>query len=162
MKEMYYIRDFKTEDSQFVNELALKAFLQYQHQYSDWKNLSKKISDMSSLANNSELIVAVLEEKLIGAVAYVSAGKSSEFFSPEWPVMRMLVVDPNYRGIGVGKTLTEACIARAIRDDADCIALHTSPIMEIALKIYLKMGFTFDREISPIHGVPYNIYKKLL
>lgn len=160
---MYTIRKFKSEDTQNVNEIALSAFLQYQSCYSDWESFSAKISNMASLASESKLLVATSEEeKIIGAVAYVPAGKSNGFFSSEWAAIRMLVVNPNYRGIGLGRALTEACISHAIQDKFNCIALHTSPIMEVALKMYLKMGFEFVKEMPPIHGVPYNIYKKIL
>ena len=74
----------------------------------------------------------------------------------------MLVVDPDYRGIGIGKSLTEECINRAKRDNSPLIALHTSPIMEIALNMYLRMGFIFEKATSPIYDVPYNIYTKRL
>ena len=158
----YKIRDFQIEDSRFVNEIALKAFLQYKDHYSDWEGLSKKISNMSILSNESELIVGTIASKVIGAIAYVPAGKANGFFSSEWPAIRMLVVDPNHRGIGLGKALTEICVSRAIRDGASCIALHTSPIMKVALEMYLRMGFKLEYEIPFIHGVPYNIYKKIL
>lgn len=52
----------------------------------------------------------------------------------------MLVVDPDLRGKGLGRRLTGECVARARRDNAAVIALHTSPAMEVALRIYLKMA----------------------
>ena len=62
-------------------------------------------------------------------------------------------------GHGIGRALTEECIRRAERDDAPAIALHTSPIMEVALPMYLRMGFEFVRAVTPIHGVPYGVYR---
>ena len=74
----------------------------------------------------------------------------------------MLVVDPAYRGHGVGRALTNACIRRAERDGASRVALHTSPIMEVALAMYRRMGFERVRAVPPIHGVPYDVYVKRL
>ena len=54
----------------------------------------------------------------------------------------MLVIDPGARGRGLGRLLTEECVRRARRDGAPTVALHTSPIMEVALPMYLRMGFT--------------------
>ncbi len=34
--------------------------------------------------------------------------------------------------------------------------------MKIALSMYLRMGFKFEQEVSPICGAPYNIYIKHL
>ena len=74
----------------------------------------------------------------------------------------MLVVAPLSRGVGIGRALTEECIRRARRDRAPLIALHTTPIMKVALPMYERMGFNHQREAPPIFGVPYDIYVKRL
>jgi putative SOS response-associated peptidase YedK len=51
------------------------------------------------------------------------------FFEPDWPIVRMLVVDPAARGRGVGRALMDECCRRARRDGSRVLALHTSPIM---------------------------------
>ena len=66
----------------------------------------------------------------------------------------MLVVDPAARGRGLGRLLTEECIRRARRDGAGAIALHTSPIMQVALAMYLRLGFVLLRDAPPVFGVP--------
>jgi ribosomal protein S18 acetylase RimI-like enzyme len=158
----YQIRDFQNNDSGLINKISLIAFSQYKNSYTGWLTFSKKIANMSSLAEQAELIIATVDEKIAGAVAYVPPGKIKNIFPTEWAIIRMLVVDPNYRGLGIGKALTTECIQRAIRDTAPIIGLHTSPMMDIALEMYLRMGFQFEQEVSPIHGVPYNIYIKRL
>jgi ribosomal protein S18 acetylase RimI-like enzyme len=83
-------------------------------------------------------------------------------FKPEWPIVRMLVVDPAARGLGAGRALTEACVVRAQRDHAAEIALHTSEIMTVALPMYLRMGFLRVSDAPPLFDVPYGIYVKQL
>lgn len=159
----YSLRDFNPADKHAVNDLALAAFKQFQEKYSDWKSFSRHIGEMASLSNSGELIVAVDGERIVGAVVYVGPHlPKGEYFSVEWPILRMLVVDPTYRGQGVGRALTEECIARAQRDGASVIALHTSPIMEVALPMYQRMGFMFEREVPPIYGVRYSTYLRRL
>jgi hypothetical protein len=51
---------------------------------------------------------------------------------------------------------------RARRDRAAVIALHTSPIMTVALPMYLRMGFVRLRATPPIFGVEYAVYTKML
>ena len=70
----------------------------------------------------------------------------------------MLVVDPAARGRGLGRRLTEECVARARRDGGGVIALHTSPAMAAALDLYLKMGFELKRPLPDRFGVPYGLY----
>jgi ribosomal protein S18 acetylase RimI-like enzyme len=90
------------------------------------------------------------------------AKPKAAFFDPVWPIIRMLAVHPECRGSGVGRILTEECISRARRDRSRVVALHTSPIMTVALPMYIRMGFQLLREAPAIHGVPYAIYLKEL
>lgn len=159
----YMLRDFKPTDAEAVNALALAAFDQFRSAYADWAVFSRNIGSMASLATAGELIVAAVDERIVGAVVYVAPHKpKKEFFSVEWPILRMLVVSPAHRGYGIGRALTQECILRAQRDGASLIALHTSPIMEVALPMYQRMGFAFHSEAPEIFGVFYGIYVKAL
>ncbi|MCP3409512.1 GNAT family N-acetyltransferase [Bradyrhizobium sp. CCGB01] len=109
------------------------------------------------------MIVAEDDGHVVGAVAYVGPQRpKAAFFDPAWPVIRMLVVDPLARGKGIGLQLTEECLRRAERDRSPVIALHTTPIMTVALPMYLRMGFTRVRDAPDILGVPYAVYVKTL
>jgi ribosomal protein S18 acetylase RimI-like enzyme len=159
----YRLRDFQASDGPAVNAVALAAFSQFQHAYSDWPTLSRGLGQMVAMADSSEIVVAESDGQVVGAVAYVGPGRpKKEFFSQDWPIVRMLVVLPECRGFGIGRALTEACIQRARRDGAAVIALHTSPMMAVALPMYQRMGFRLEREVPPIFGVPYGIYVKQL
>jgi ribosomal protein S18 acetylase RimI-like enzyme len=154
------IRPFDPADAEALNVVALASFRQYEGIYSDWETLSQGVGAMAALASHAEIFVAVEDGRLVGAVAYCAPGSTprADFFEPGWPIIRMLVVEPAARGRGVGRRLTETCIARAIRDGASIIALHTSPAMEAALAMYLKMGFKLTRQVPDRFGVPYAVY----
>jgi ribosomal protein S18 acetylase RimI-like enzyme len=159
----YTLRTYRDGDAAKVNELALAAFDLFRSQYSDWPAMRSTIGRMSALADIGEIIVAERDRQVIGAVAYIPAGRpKAAYFDQSWPIIRMLVVDPTSRGSGVGRALTEECMNRARRDGSRMIALHTSPIMTIALPMYLRMGFRLVREAPPIYGVPYAVYLKHL
>src|ERR1700712_5148432 len=136
------LRDFYTFDAAIINRLAVASFSQYSSDFQDWPAMVRVLEKMSEMAGNAEIIIAEHEGRVVGAVGYgpPSAPKAAHF-NPEWPIIRMLVVAPDARGLGIGRTLTEACVARARRDRAPEIALHTSPIMTVALPMYLRMGF---------------------
>ena len=154
------IRPFAAADSKAVNALALAAFAQYEGVYSDWEALTRGVGAMAELAGQGEIVVAEEDGGIVGAVAYFAPGSSprAEFFEPEWPIIRMLVVDPAARGRGLGRLLTEQCVTRARRDGAGAIALHTSPAMAAALGLYLKLGFELQRRLPDRFGVPYGVY----
>lgn len=160
---MTIIREYLPSDAMQVNALALRAFEQFKDAYYDWPAFQAKIGNMSALADAGEIIVAEVEGKIVGAVAYVgpSAPKAA-FFRPEWPIMRMLVVAPDSRGRGVGRSLAQECLLRAKRDGASVFALHTSELMQVALPMYQRMGFKRVSSAPAIHGVEYGVYVKEL
>lgn len=157
------LREYAASDQARVDQLALEAWEQYRGHYSDWPALRRRIGAMSELAASGEIIVADIAGRIEGAVAYLGPGKpKSDIFLPEWPIMRMLVVAPNARGHGVGHDLALECMRRARRDQAPVFALHTSPIMTVALAMYLRMGFRHHGPAPMMGGVPYAIYLKTL
>jgi GNAT superfamily N-acetyltransferase len=157
------IRDYEGSDADDVNRIAVSAFSQFRDQYHDWPAMLAGLSKTSTLSATGEIIVVEYQSRLAGAVAYFGpASQKAPFFDQRWPVIRMLVVDPAFRGKGLGHTLSTECIARAKRDGSPIIALHTSPIMTVALPMYLKMGFVKAYDAPPIFGVAYAVYTKAL
>jgi GNAT superfamily N-acetyltransferase len=163
MADIALIRDYRSSDAEDVNRLAVKAFDQFHVEYEDWPAMLAGLSRTASLSATGELVVAEWRGHIVGAVAYFGphAAKAA-FFDQSWPIIRMLVVDPRQRGNGIGRKLTSECIAKAQRDRSAVIALHTSPIMTVALPMYLRMGFTKAHDAPPIFGVPYAVYTKAL
>jgi ribosomal protein S18 acetylase RimI-like enzyme len=159
----FQIRNFSASDAERVNELAVDAFSAFRDEYSDWKALARTLGNTAALAESGEMIVATRKSAVVGAVVYVASGlPKREFFDPEWPIVRMLVVSPQHQRLGIGRALMDECVRRAVRDRAPLIALHTSPIMKVALPLYLRMGFVHHRDAPALMGVPYGIYVKLL
>jgi ribosomal protein S18 acetylase RimI-like enzyme len=54
---------------------------------------------------------------------------------------RMLAVAPAAQGLGAGKALVRACIARAVEDGKSALVLHTTPYMTTAHRLYESLGF---------------------
>ena len=157
------IRDYEGSDADNLNRTAVAAFGQFRDHYNDWPAMLAGLSKTSALSTTGEIIIAELQDKFAGAVAYFGPDRpKAPFFDQSWPIIRMLIVDPAFRGKGIGHALTNECIARAKRDGAPLIALHTSPIMTVALPMYLKMGFVKAYDAPPIFGVAYAVYTKTL
>ena len=155
------VREATADDHAAIDALALEAWQVLKPGYDPqaWDNLLTSVGRMSSLATEGRLLVATTSEQVAGAVGYMPPGRSNpKIFPVEWPSIRMLVVRPSCRRRGMGKALMHACIQQALKDGARCIGLHTSPIMEVALPMYLRMGFIKDAELPPIAGAPYARY----
>jgi GNAT superfamily N-acetyltransferase len=157
------IRDYASSDADDLNRIAVSAFDQFRDRYQDWPAMRAGLSKTSALSTTGEVIVVEFQNRLAGAVAYFGPNSpKAAFFDQRWPVIRMLVVDPAFRGKGLGRALSMECVARAKRDGSSIIALHTSPIMTVALPMYLRMGFVKAYEAPPIFGVAYAVYTKAL
>jgi GNAT superfamily N-acetyltransferase len=157
------LRDYRDDDAEAIVRVALAAFAEFEPHYSDWPLFTANVAKMPRLSRTGEIIVAEDDGQIVGTVAYVGPqAPKPAFFDPAWPVIRMLVVDPAARGKGIGRQLTEECLRRAERDQSGVIALHTTPIMTVALPMYLRMGFVRVGDAPDILGVPYGVYVKTL
>jgi GNAT superfamily N-acetyltransferase len=157
------VREYAASDADDLNRIAVAAFGQFRDQYRDWPAMQASLSKTSDLSASGEVIVVECQNRMAGAVAYFGPGsRKAAFFDQRWSIIRMLVVDPAFRGKGLGRVLSTECIARAKRDGSPIIALHTSPIMSVALPMYLRMGFVKAHDAPPIHGVAYAVYTKEL
>lgn len=72
--------------------------------------------------------------------------------------IRLLAVDPRFRGSGVGRALTGACIALAREAKHSQVILHTTAAMRTAWAMYERIGFVraeeldFRQEGFPVYG----------
>ena len=158
----FLLRDYTPADAEAVVRVALAGYGAMRDRYADWPSLAPRLLLLPDLAAHAELVVAVADEQardararsprgIVGLVGYLGTHPPDRRRSgapSEWPVIRSLVVDPAWQGIGVGRALVRECLRRARRDGAPLIALHTSPILETAVAMYERMGF------APFHRVP--------
>jgi ribosomal protein S18 acetylase RimI-like enzyme len=140
------IRDARSEELDEVSLLMKDAYLEYRDSFPPerWKSYLENVMDVRSRLSVSELIVAELNGgKVVGAVTlYLDASRSlQEGWPPGWAGIRLLAVHPAYRGRGIGHALMEECIRRCRKQHIKTIGLHTASIMDIARKMYERMGF---------------------
>jgi GNAT superfamily N-acetyltransferase len=156
-------RAFEERDAAGVNAVALAAFKQYADDFNDWSTRQTGFTKAAELAQIGEMIVAEQAGQIVGAVTYIAPDPTlrlprADYFDASWAVMRMLVVDPDARGQGVGHALARACITCAQRDGAQTLALHTSLVMTVAQPMYLRMGFKLAKALPPMGGMAYGLY----
>ncbi|GAC1444158.1 MAG: hypothetical protein NVSMB63_13390 [Sediminibacterium sp.] len=89
----------------------------------------------------------------------VPGGNPTPIYQADWCNIRMVGVHPLYSGQGIAKKLIQLCIQHARQSNEKIITLHTSEIMDAARHIYESLGFTKLREIDPIYGMRYWLYK---
>lgn len=102
----------------------------------------------------TELLVAVSESaELAGGVVYFSdmryygsGGTATQEKNASG--FRLLAVAPTARGQGVGKLLTAECIRKARENGNGQVVIHTTKAMEVAWKMYEKLGFTRSEDLD--------------
>jgi GNAT superfamily N-acetyltransferase len=157
-------RAFRGEDTDAVNRITVAAYEQYRNEFANWALIAAYFAETANLADEVEFLIAEgTQREILGVVGYVAPNRPRDnMFEPEWAVIRRLAVNPVSQGRGVGRLLTEECIARARHDSALVIALHTSPVLEVAFSMYARLGFSHHRDTADIQGVPYGVYTLVL
>jgi ribosomal protein S18 acetylase RimI-like enzyme len=125
-----------------------------------------QLADVAGRASRSDLLVARgAEGRIVGSVALVLSGDFGEVTtSEEEAAFRMLVVDPEARGQGIGELLVTTCLERARAAGKRRMVLSTDPRMTAAHRLYERMGFRRlpERDWSPMPGVDLLVYARAL
>ncbi len=138
------IRDARPEELDEVAQVLKKSYIQYQANMPSnrWQMYLEDIVDVRSRLPESQLIVAELNGKIAGTVTLYPDAHSAEIIWPEkWAGVRLLGVDPRYRGHGIGQPLMEECLSRARANGNIALGLHTTEMMDVAKRMYERMGF---------------------
>jgi len=125
--------------------------------------LLRNVGDLTKTPS-TEILVAVSETGAIGG-AVVYFGDMKDYGSGGTATMeknacgfRLLAVDPEMRGQGLGKLLSIACIEKSKKSSAEHLIIHTTNAMQVAWKMYEKLGFEratdldFLQESFPVFG----------
>ena len=127
-----------------IADLMLRANREYRTQppVRIYEAYMKDLRALVGSRADKDFLVAEADGRLLGTVAfYRDASRQGYNLPPEWAGMRVLAVDPEARGRGVGRQLTEACVLSAWRIGRAVMSLHNSEFQSAARKLYLQMGF---------------------
>jgi ribosomal protein S18 acetylase RimI-like enzyme len=121
-----------------------------------------ELADVEGRASRSELLVVRdTAGRVVGSVALVLAGDFGNVTtSNAEAAFRMLVVDLDVQGQGVGRLLVTECLERARAAGKRRMVLSTDPLMTAAHRLYERLGFTRlpERDWSPVPGVDLLVY----
>ena len=126
----------------------------------DQPNYYSLFDNLATLVGNpaTDLITARTHSgELLGSVIYFadmkfygSGGTATTLLNTSG--LRLLAVNPEARGNGVGRALTPKCIELAHEKQQSQVALHTTQYMNSAWALYEKMGFKRFEEIDFLQG----------
>jgi GNAT superfamily N-acetyltransferase len=158
----YRIRDAKGSDRDAIEALTLAAYQQYGTVMPPalWDGYRQNIVATLAALRPKSQIVAEENGRIVGSVLLYPAG--TEIVRPgggsmtlALPEVRLLAVAPSARGKGVGVLLMEECVRRARGSGATALTLHTTDMMQAAMRLYVRMGFQrfSDLDFEPAPGV---------
>lgn len=141
------VRVARPGDRGAIEALTLAAYQEYAALMpAHWELYRRNIVSTLAAADPGEQVVAERGGRLVGSVLLQAAGTvlttpRGESIRREAPEVRLLAVDPEARGLGVGAALMRECIGRARESGAAALTLHTTDMMRAAMRMYEGMGF---------------------
>jgi GNAT superfamily N-acetyltransferase len=110
--------------------------------------------DLERHAARGRLLVAVLEEAVVGSVAvYSDATRMGHGWPAGWASGRGLAVHPAARRHGVAPILLSASTRTAAQHGATTFAFHTAEFMTEAIALYHRMGYLRTPEYDADFGM---------
>jgi GNAT superfamily N-acetyltransferase len=155
------IRDARSADRGAIEAVTLAAYEQYAALMpAHWEGYHQNILATLSAAKPDAQIVAEEEGRIVGTVLLYPAGSvmarpGGGSITLAEPEVRLLAVAPAARGRGVGAALMNECVSRARQSGAAALTLHTTDIMQSAMRLYERLGFRRapGLDIQPAPGV---------
>jgi GNAT superfamily N-acetyltransferase len=157
-----HLRDARDTDHVSIRNVTISAYQDYAT-HSFWEEYRRSILSTLMDIHPAEQIVAEHDGRIVGTVLLYPAGTVVDS-SDAVPVrmgsleIRLLAVAPDARGQGVGTALMQECIRRARQIGAPMLTLHTTEIMQTAMRLYERMGFVRAPDLD-FHPAPNIIVK---
>ena len=130
-----------------------------------WEGYRQNILVSLDDVGAAEQLVAEHDGAIVGTVLLYPPRRMqvsrSESLEMPWPEVRLLAVAPAARGRGVGAALMQECLRRVRRAGGRVLSLHTTDLMQTAVRMYERMGFVRAPELDfhPAPGVTVKGYR---
>jgi predicted N-acetyltransferase YhbS len=152
------IRDARPEDRDAIREVTLAAYQEYAVRMPTfWEGYRQNIIVSLDEVGSAEQLVAEHEGTIVGTVLLYPPRRMqvsrSESLEMPWPEVRLLAVAPAARGRGVGAALMQECVRRVRKTGGRVLSLHTTDVMQTALRMYERLGFVRAPELD-FHPAP--------
>jgi ribosomal protein S18 acetylase RimI-like enzyme len=156
-------REGTPSDIPQLQKVSIEAYGQFKSiisplNWEKWKLNFENEATFIDLFKIATCFVCEIENEICGTAFLIPSGNPFLLFESEWSYIRFLGVSPKQEGKGIGKKLTQLCIAAASKANEKYIALHTSEFQNAARHIYESLGFERQQEFE-LYDKCYWIYK---
>ena len=156
------IRNAKQTEFTEIGELLIKVYsglpgFPGSDEQPQYYEMLRNVGDFTK-KEGVELIVAVNSDNDIGGAVvyfhdmkkYGSGGTATQ--EKNACGFRLLGVDPNTRGQGLGKLLSQHCIEKGRQSGRKTMVIHTTESMKLAWGMYEKLGFKRALDLDFMQG----------
>lgn len=164
MKDHYNftVRNAEPHEFEQIGELLVEVYsaLKGFPKEKDQPKYYEMLRNVGQLTENKsiELLTAVSEQNnIVGAVVYFNDMKDygsggTATLEKNACGFRLLGVDPEFRGQGVGKLLTRYCMEKGRKSGCETMVIHTTRSMQTAWKMYEALGFKRATDLDFMQG----------
>jgi ribosomal protein S18 acetylase RimI-like enzyme len=151
------VRTAQPADFGTIGRLTVAAY-RADGQLHDENGYERVLADVAARAEDGTVVVAVDDEtgRLLGAVTVVLPGsRYAELSGDGEAELRMLAVDPDAQGRGVGEILVRACLRHAADLGRRAVVVSCPDVALPAQRLYARLGFRRLPALdwSPVPGV---------
>lgn len=158
----YTVRNALPEEFSTIGQLMVEVYSRLEgfpkrSEQPDYYEMLANIGEITKKPHTELLVAATSDGRIAGAVVYFSDMSSygsggTATSEKNASGFRLLAVDPEARGRGIGKLLTEACINKARKDKNEQLIIHSTKFMQVAWKMYEKLGFKRSEDLDFMQG----------
>lgn len=162
MNQGYLVRNAKPSEFEAVGKLMVQVYSQLdgfpnEKEQPDYYRMLSNIGELTKKSKTELLIAVSSVGKIVGGIVYFSdmqfygsGGTATEEQNASG--FRLLAVDHSTRGQGIGKLLSNECIEKAKRLNQEQVIIHSTKAMQIAWKMYEKLGFKRSEDLDFLQG----------
>jgi len=156
------VRNAAPGEFQNIGKLMVQVYSQLEGfpseaEQPDYYRMLANIGDLTRKPDTELLVATTDNGDVAGAVVYFgdmqhygSGGVATKEKNSSG--FRLLAVDSQVRGLGIGKLLIRECIRKAEVRKHDQVIIHTTLAMQNAWKMYERMGFKRSQDLDFMQG----------
>ncbi|MEO2205424.1 GNAT family N-acetyltransferase [Paenibacillus pabuli] len=141
-------------DHKGIVDILIASYAEYKDTFQDQQRWVAYVKDIEESLDNpylTQLWVAKVDDQIVGTVQLFETAHNAypNFELPiDYPFIRLLGVDPAWRGHGIARELLRQCVASAKDMGKNTVYLFTGGQMTNAIRLYERFGFVEDEEFS--------------
>jgi len=141
-------------DHKGIVDILIASYAEYKDTFQDQQRWEAYVKDIEESLDNpflTQLWVAKVDDQIVGTVQLFETAHNAypNFELPiDYPFIRLLGVDPAWRGHGIARELLRQCVESAKDMGKNTVYLFTGGQMVNAIRLYERFGFVEDEEFS--------------